>query len=149
MRQVFFQTEDLHFLGRFGAGPDVAEVVELATLGRPGAGERVVALVEVRFAQKRRDYGHDQNQDQPRTERHHSGPEQQQRKDVLNLRKYLREQYSAAGGLTPGAFELVVENGILELVQIQLCRVVDQIHGGFIGHQIAQQTIAQANQPTQ
>jgi len=95
------------------------------------------------FTQKGRNDGHNQNQNQPRTKRYQSGSEQQQRNNVLHLRKYLSKQYRAAGSLAAGAFEFVVEDRVFELVQIQLRCVVDQIDGGFIGHQIAQQAITQ------
>jgi hypothetical protein len=60
------QVVDLHFLGRFHTGTELAQVVELAALGRPLEVEAVAGRVEVRFADEGRHQCQRQQQDQPR-----------------------------------------------------------------------------------
>ncbi len=68
------------------------------------------------LAQKTRQHGDRQQQQQPRTENEKRRAEREKRQRVLTHRKQLRQQYEPARRLPPGALQTVVEIRVLKLV---------------------------------
>ena len=143
------EAKNLHFLGRFVAGPGLAQVVELAALGRPGVREGVAALVEVRLAQEGGHHGQQQQPQQPRLEGHQPAGQQHERHGVLALGQHLAHEHGAREGLAAGALQLVVEGAVLELVEVELGRVLHEADGGLVGEQVAEQRIEQGHAAAQ
>ena len=59
------------------------------------------------------------------------------------------EQPDASDRLPAGALQLVVDLGVLELLQIERGRVSHELHAGAIGEEVAQQALEQRGDPRQ
>ena len=147
--QELVEAEDLHFLGGLGAGRGLADIVELAPLGRAAEVERVALGVEMGFAQERRDQRHDQQHDQPGREDDQAGREAGHGDEVLRLREELAHQGHAAAGLAAGAFELVLELGILEILEVEGCGMFHQPHARTGADALGQHPVEQRDHAAQ
>jgi len=139
------EVEDLHLLGSLHAGPDLAQILQLAALGRPLEVEAVTGCVEVRFADEGRDQCHRQQQDQPRRVHDQADREAGHRDAVLHLAEQLAHQVHPAHGLAPCPVQFVLQVGVFEILQVQLGGVFHQAHAGDVGEQLRQQGIGVAD----
>ncbi|MNV19490.1 hypothetical protein D3C71_1103550 [compost metagenome] len=135
------EVEDLHLLGGFHAGPDLAQVVQLAALGRPLEVERVTGRVEMRFADEGRHQRHCQQQDQPGRVHQQAHRQAGHGDGVLHLAEQLAHQVHPAHGLAPRAVQLVLQVRIFEVLQVQLGGVFHQPHAGDVGEQLGEQAV--------
>ena len=144
--QVAVEVEDLHLLRRLHAGAHLAHVFELASFRRPGVVERVAQRVEMRLADERRHQRHRQQHDQPWRVDQQAGGEADHGDRILHLAEQLAHQVHAAHRLATRAIELVLQVGILEVLQVQRRRMLHQAHAGGVGEQFRQQRVAVADQ---
>ena len=126
--QEVVEAEDLHFLGGLGAGRGLADIVELAPFGRAAEIERIALGVEMRLAEKGGHQRHQQQHDQPGREDDETGREAGHGDEVLRLREKLAHQGHAPAGLAAGALELVLELGILEILEVERRGMLHQPH---------------------
>ena len=143
------QAEQLDLLGRLGAGPDMADIFELAPLRRAPAAEHIGQRVEPCLAPYGRHKAHRQQQDQPgrideqpRRQRCHGD-------DVLRLAEHLAEQGIAPRRLAPGALQLVLIFGRFEMHEIEPRGMGHQLDADRIGMQFREHRIDQPGNPVQ
>ena len=69
--------------------------------------------------------------------------------DVLHRREQQREQPDPAHRLPAGPLQLVVELGVLELLQVERRRVAHELDAGLVGEEIAEQALEQRGEARQ
>jgi hypothetical protein len=87
----------------------------------------------MRFADEGRDQRHGQQQHQPRCVGQQSDGEADHGDRVLRLAEQLAHQVHPAHGLPARAIQLVLQLGVLEILQVQGGRVFHQAHAGGVG----------------
>src|SRR5437868_8481050 len=90
------------------------------------------------LAQKARNDGQGEQKQQPRIVGDQGTGECDQRQRILGHRKQQAEKRNPTHGLSPGALEMIVELGILELGEIELRSVLHQLDAHRVGKEIAQ-----------
>ena len=143
--QEVVEAEDLDLFGRLVARAGEAEVVEFAALGRPRVRQRVRLRVEVRLAEERRDEGEHEQHDQPRRIHHEPDAEADDRDDVLRLAEDLAHQHHPAGRLAAGAFELVVEVGVLEVGEVERGGVGHEADARLVREEVAEERVEEGD----
>ena len=103
----------------------------------------------MRFAQKYRQQRQDQQHDQPRRVEDQPRAEADHRHDVLKLAEQLRHQRHAPARLPPRPLQLVLERGILEILEVQRCGVFHQADARRVADLVAQQPVDQRHHPRQ
>ena len=97
----------------------------------------------MRLAEERRQQRHQQQHDQPRRIDQQAGGEARHRHHVLRLAEQLRHQGETPAGLAARALELVLELGILEILEVERRGVLHQAHARGVGHPLRQQAVDQ------
>ena len=143
------QAEQLELLGRDVAGADVAQVVELAALRGPGVEQRVAQRGEVGLAQERGEHRDDQQDQEPGDVHRERRGQRHQGDEILQRREEHGEEPDAAHRLPAGPLQLVVDLGVLELLQVEGGRVLHQLDAGAVGEQVAQQALQQGGDAAQ
>jgi hypothetical protein len=103
----------------------------------------------VRFADEGGHQRDRQQRDQPGRVHQQAGREADHRDHVLRLAEQLAHQVHPAHGLAPGAVQLVLQIGVLEVLQIQRGRVFHQADAGGIGEQLGEHRVGIAHQPAE
>ena len=147
--QEAVQAEYLHFLRGLDTGRGLAHVVEFAPFRCPPVVERVSLGVEMRLAQECRHQRGQQQHDQPRRIDQQSCAEARDRHDVLRLAEQLAHQGKPAAGLPPRPLKLVLELGILEILEVESRGMLHQAHAGTVRHPLRQETVDQRHHPAQ
>jgi hypothetical protein len=62
---------------------------------------------------------------------------------VLHRGEQQGEEADPAHRLPPGALQLVVQLGVLELLEVEVGRVAHQLDAGLVGEQVAEQALEQ------
>ena len=140
------QVEDLHFLGGFDAGTNLAQVVELAALRGPLEVERVAQRVEMRLADEGRNQRNGQQHDQPGRIHQQANRQAGHGDSILHLAEQLAHQVHAVHGLAACAIQLVLPVGVFKILKIQLRGMFHQPHAGRVVEQLRQQGIGVADQ---
>jgi hypothetical protein len=120
------EAKDFHFLGSLDAGGGLPDIVELASFRRARVVELIALRVEMRFAEEGRHQRQKQQYDQPGRQDDEAGGKAHDGHDILRLPEYLPHQRHPSAGLAPRPLKLVLEFGILEVFQVELCRVLHQ-----------------------
>ena len=141
--QEAVEAEDLHFLGGLDAGARSAAHSRARAAPACGEIERVALRVEMRLAEEGRHQRQQQQHDQPRRIDDQAGGEAHHRDDVLRLAEQLAHQRHAPAGLPARPLELVLELGVLEVLEVERRGVLHQPHAGGVGHALGQQAVDQ------
>ena len=139
--QEAVETENLHFLGGLNAGGGLPHIVEFAPLRRAAVIERIALRVEMRLADESRHQRHKQQHDEPGRVNDESGGKARHRHDVLRLTEQLRHQRHPPAGLAARALELILEIGVLKILQVESCRMLHQTDARGIGHAFGKQAV--------
>ncbi len=99
------------------------------------------------LAEQRGEYGHHEQHQQPGHVGREGGAERDQRDRVLDRGQQQSKQPDAPDRLPPRALELIVEIGILELLEVEGGRVAHELHAGAVGEEIAEQALEQRRNP--
>ena len=102
------------------------------------------------FAQERRHHCHHQQQQQPGDVDGQRRGQGGKRDRVLDRREQQGEEADPAHRLAPSPLELVVDLGVLELLQVEGGRVTHELDARLVGEEIAEQALEQgrdAGQP--
>ena len=143
------EAEDLDLFRGLHAGAHLPDVLELPAFRRPLEVERVIERVEMRFADERRHQRDRQQHDQPGGVDEQSGREAHHGHRVLRLPEQLAHQVHAAHGLAPRAVQLVLQVGVLEVLQVERGGVLHQPDAGGVGEQLRQRRVGVAHQPAE
>ena len=143
--QEVVEAEALHFLGRTGAGADLAHVIQFAPLRRRLEIDRVALRVEMHLADEGGHQRHQQQHDQPGRIDQQADREADDGDDVLRLAQQLRHQRAAPRDLATRAVELVLQVGVLEVLEVERRGVFHQLDAGAVGIQLRQQRVDQAD----
>ena len=101
------------------------------------------------LAQQRGEHRHHQQHQQPGDVHRQRGGERDQGDQILQRRQQHGEQPDPSHRLPPGPLQLVVDLGVLELLQVERRRVLHQLDAGPVGEQVAQQALEQGGDPAQ
>ena len=141
--QIVGEAKELHFLGGDVARADVAQVVELASFLGPGEEQRVAQRGVMGLAEERRENCQREEQQQPGDVDRDRNGQRDERDQVLEAGEYAGEEPDPPHRLPAGPLQLVVDLGVLELLEIERGRVLHQLNAGAVGEQVAQQTLQQ------
>ena len=95
------------------------------------------------LAQERGEHRDHQQHQQPGDVHRERRGEGDEGDDLLHRREQEREQPDAADRLPPRPLELVVQLGVLELLQVERRRVAHQLDARLVGEEIAEQALEQ------
>ncbi len=101
------------------------------------------------LAEQRGNDGDHQQDEKPWDIERERRAEGDERDGILYSRQQEGEQSDTADGLTPGSLELVVEVGILELLEIERRGVAHEVDARAIGKEITQEALEQRRAPGQ
>ena len=93
------------------------------------------------LAEEGRHEREEEQHDQPRRDDDEAGGEGDDGDEVLPLVEHLPDEAEAARRLPPGALELVVEVGVLEVLQVQLGGVLHQPHRRLVREEVAEEAV--------
>ncbi len=101
------------------------------------------------LAQQRRQHRHHQQHQKPGDVHRERDAERDQGDQVLQCRQQHGEEPDPPHGLPPGPLQLIVDFGVLELLQVERRRMLHQLNAGAIGEEVAQETLQQRRHPAQ
>ena len=103
----------------------------------------------MRFANECRQQCNRQQHDQPRRVRQQTGAKRQNGNQILCLTEQLRHQTHAPHGLAARPFQLILQIGVLEILEIQGRRMLHQPDRGGVSEHLGQHRVHIARQPTE
>ena len=103
----------------------------------------------MRLAEESRHQRHQQQHDQPRREDDQAGRKTGHGDEVLRLGEELAHERHAAAGLAARAFELVLEFGVLEILEVEGCGMLHQSHARTRADPLGQQAVEEGDDAAQ
>ena len=140
--EVIAQVEELELFGAFAAAGHLAQIIHLP-LGR-GLAEvlRIAEEGEMGLSQEGGQHAERQQKHQPGRVPEQDGGPDQRGQGLLEEPAHLLDHGQAIGGLYPGPFQAVVEDGIFVGRQVQRCRLAHHPDADEVGVAVGQQAIA-------
>ena len=139
--QEAVETENLYFLCGFNAGGGLPHIVEFPPFRRAAVIERIALRVEMGLSNESRHQCDQQQHDEPGGVNNERGSKAHHSHNVLRLTEQLRHQRHPPAGLAAGALELILEIGVLKILQVESRSVLHQTDTRGVGHPLGKQTV--------